>query len=182
MRSLPEPAPSDLAAWKDRLARQKAKEEASFAYLIRSAGWGRAGSEKIAKLYSEPQLGELDDATLLIRVGFALYDTERYEEALRIFRKLFDQAGQDALSQGVALVWQGHLLDLLGRRDEAVQTYQKAVDLKVSGHVQHAQYNMMYSPSSYAAERIKEPFRRIENTADGAAADPLRKHGATDKP
>jgi len=55
------------------------------------------------------------------------------------------------------------MLDLLGRRDEAVARYKMVVDMNVIYRVQNSQYGLAYLPSIYAAERIKEPFKRIEN-------------------
>jgi len=63
----------------------------------------------------------------------------------------------------MALIWQGHMLDLLGRRDEAIAVYKRVVDMNISIRCRHSQYGMIYSPSTYAAKRIKEPFQRIEN-------------------
>jgi hypothetical protein len=60
-------------------------------------------------------------------------------------------------------IWQGHVLDLLGRREEAVAAYRKVVEMNVKEVQRHDQYGLAYSPSEYAAERIASPFVPIEN-------------------
>jgi hypothetical protein len=63
----------------------------------------------------------------------------------------------------VALIWQGHMLDLLDRRDEAVARYRKAAGLDVPGEQRHDQYGLAYYPSTYARQRMDSPFVRVEN-------------------
>ncbi len=65
--------------------------------------------------------------------------------------------------EAVALIWQGHMLDLLGRRQEALERYRRVVDMNLDDGVQHSQYALTYAYSPYAAERLEEPFQRIEN-------------------
>ena len=60
------------------------------------------------------------------------------------------------------------MLDLLGRRQEAIAVYQKVADMHVGRTMEHSQYGLRYSPSEYAAERIKTPFERIENKQKGS--------------
>ena len=73
------------------------------------------------------------------------------------------QQGSDNTSWAVSLIWQGHMLDLLDKREEAIVIYKKAVDLNVNAEIRHSQFGMNYSPSNYAFKRIKEPFKRVEN-------------------
>ena len=66
-----------------------------------------------------------------------------------------------------ALIWQGHMLDLLGRREEAKELYQKVVRHEAaSGEFTMDQYGLKYVPSRYALERLETPFKRIENVRD----------------
>jgi tetratricopeptide (TPR) repeat protein len=99
-------------------------------------------------------------------LGFALYDEERYEEALRAFVRLEEVSGEsgDQNRQVVAIIWQGQMLDLLGRRDEAIARYQHVVDMNPEGGMRHDQYGLAYDYGPYAAERLQSPFQRVENT------------------
>jgi len=168
---LPEVSAADVEGWKNRLAQWKQEWDESPTHIVRSAlhTYGRRGSAMIARAYSEEWLEELDDFNLLIHTGMALYDFERYEEALRIFVRTADgvPAGNKR-SLAIALIWQGHMLDLLGRRDEAVAVYRRVVDLDIRGGdaVRNDQYGLAYYPKCYALERTKVPFTRLENIWD----------------
>jgi proline iminopeptidase len=163
MLSLSDIPPDKLAAWRRHVAGWRDTAMPEPKRVVTSVGWGYRPSVKIAKAYQPAWLEDLQDESLLLRTAFALYDVKRYEEALVVFERVFEQAPENTLYRGVALVWQGHVLDLLGRRDEAVAKYQRAVDLKITGSMQHSQYRMRYNPSEYAAERLKTPFERVEN-------------------
>jgi len=58
-----------------------------------------------------------------------------------------------------ALVWQGHLLDLMGRRAEAVTQYQEALKVPGAPKMQHSQYNLTID-KPWVEERLKTPFER----------------------
>jgi hypothetical protein len=55
--------------------------------------------------------------------------------------------------------WQGHLLDLLGRRAEAVGRYQEALKVPNPPSMKHSQYNLIIS-TQWVEERLKTPFGR----------------------
>lgn len=84
---------------------------------------------------------------------------------MNVFKKAYEiaQEQENKLYSAMSLVWQGHMLDLLGRRKEAISIYNKVIDMNVTSTMQHVQFGMENSPSIYAAKRIKEPFKRIEN-------------------
>ena len=55
-----------------------------------------------------------------------------------------------------ALIWQGHMLDLLGRREEAVALYQQVVEMKSRGADATTtvdSYGLQYVPRIYAKEK-----------------------------
>ena len=160
-------SPAELAAWKQHLAQWKSRKRESPLALVRASGWGRESSRNIAEKYSDKWLDELKDPGALLRLGFALYDVERYAQARAAFAKLAGAVQNDSNYLAVALIWQGHMLDLLGKRQQAIVVYQKAAALKAHGRMQHSQYGMTYSPSAYAAERTKEPFQRVQNRSNG---------------
>ncbi len=98
-------------------------------------------------------------------MGFALYDTRRYDQALELFRDLARRADVDGNPKRVAMarIWQGHLLDLLDRRDEAVNVYRRVVTMGLKDGTRHDQYDLSYECSPYAASRVETPFQRVEN-------------------
>ncbi|HOI41572.1 MAG TPA: tetratricopeptide repeat protein [Elusimicrobiales bacterium] len=145
----------------DALGRWKSGMEVlrrdSPAYIIGNVlsedGWGAAGSAKLSAVYRKEWLDELpagDCDQYLLRLGFALYDGKRYEDALETFKKFS------------APVWEGQMNDLLGRRKKAVRCYRRALKKGVSG-VQHGQYGIELTPD-YVRALLQEPFVRIENS------------------
>ena len=164
-KGLPEISSSDISAWKAYLLAWKKKQEESPAYFWRATGDGHSSYERISKMYSKQWLEQLNDYMSVLKLGMALYDLEKYEEALGAFQKLagLEDVEKDKDDYALALVWQGQMLDLLGKRDEAVSIYKKVVDMNVTGDWHHDQFGLVISPSPYAAERLEVPFKRIEN-------------------
>jgi len=158
-------ATSDIEAYRQHLAEWRANWQNSPMYALRTAGWGMSGSRQIAKAYRPEWLDEISATMGLLRVGFALYDTGSYDGALAVFARLQDVAAaeSDQGSLAVTLIWQGHMLDLLGRREEAIARYQRVVDMDSNDGMRHDQYGLSYEYSPYAAERLKSPFQRVEN-------------------
>jgi len=165
VRDIKPVASSDIDAYRRHLDEWRAAWMSSPRYHLRAAGWGKGGSLKIAESYSPGWLEEISGTTELVRIGFALYDTEQYAEALDAFTRLEEAARADGGERGqaMALIWQGHMLDLLGRREEAVARYQQVVDMGVGGGAQHSQYGLAYQLVPYATERLETPFERVEN-------------------
>src|ERR1017187_4545321 len=58
-----------------------------------------------------------------------------------------------------ALVWEGHLLDLLGRRTDAVAAYQEAQKAPGTPSMRHDQYGLVID-KKWVEERLKTPFER----------------------
>ncbi|UCF19483.1 MAG: alpha/beta fold hydrolase [Gemmatimonadota bacterium] len=156
---------SDIEAYQQHLAVWRANWQSSPMYTLRTAGWGLSGSRQIAKAYRAEWLDEISATMGLLRVGLALYDTENYEGALRVFTRLqeLSEAKKDNDRLALALIWQGQMLDLLDRRDEAIARYQRVVDMDSKDLMRHDQYGLSFEYSPYAAERLKSPFQRVEN-------------------
>ncbi len=132
---------------------------------VDSMGWGILSSRDLAAKYSPEWLGTFEGSRYYMRVGFALYDVGRYSEALSVFEKTEKKFAEDPEMTAFGLIWQGHMLDLMGKRTEAVERYRKAAGMNVGESWMHGQYGMRYELSPYARERIKTPFKRIENSS-----------------
>jgi tetratricopeptide (TPR) repeat protein len=130
---------------------------------VNRLGWGRKSSQQIVARYSQAWLDQITETGALMKIGFALYDTARYEEALAVFGKM-EETGMSRHSQVTAIIWQGHMLDLLGRREEALARYRRVADLGLTSGTTHAQYGLSFEFSPYARERLATPFTRVENT------------------
>jgi len=165
IKKLPDVSSSENNAYKEYLIEWDKKRKESFEYKIRSVGWGRSGSEKLAADYSREWLAQLKTSSHFYRSGFALYDVKNYEEALFIFEQMqaFMKEKEEKEYEAFALIWQGHMLDLLGKRKEAIACYTQVADMNIDESWQHSQYGLTYKLSPYARERMKTPFQRIEN-------------------
>jgi proline iminopeptidase len=157
-----------VVAW-DRRVRE------SVQYLLRTTGDDSPSYRSISSRYSPdwlPLLAKsIDYFYDLQRVGFALYEAERLEEAAVVFRSLADTAeakgDSDNIPRYVGLVWEGHMLDLMGRRTEAVERYTQAAEMQLEGSWSHPQYALEFAFTAYAEERVATPFQRVPNTEEG---------------
>jgi tetratricopeptide (TPR) repeat protein len=161
--TLPNVPEARISLWKSRVAKLRQELEASPAYLLKTTGYGRSASREIAAAYTREWLAELNDPSLLLKAGFALYDGEKYNEALEVFKNLAAKTQGDSFLLSMALIWQGHMLDLLGRRDEAVLVYKRVVQMNITRRQTYSQYGLTFLPSAYAQDRLAAPFSRIEN-------------------
>jgi proline iminopeptidase len=132
-------------------------------YKIQSVGWGIVSSKKLVEEYRREDLEQLTEPSQYLRMGFAHYDMKQYGEALFIFELFEKKFGSDTAICCMALIWQGHMHDLLGEREEALVRYKIVAALNSKYRVQHGQYNLSYELSPYAKERMETPFKRIEN-------------------
>jgi len=165
LRGLPRVDEAALRPYRSFLEGWTARMKARPDIVVDSLGWGLLASRELAAKYSPEWLDGLGGQPHYLRAGFALYDVERYAEALDVFERMERKFGLNPEAKAMAMIWQGHMLDLLGRRPEAVARYRLAAGLNLSATWQHGQYGMKYELSPYARERLKTPFRRVENAS-----------------
>lgn len=165
IQNLPEVTPDQIATFKATLLDWKKVRTSAENSVLTKFGWGFSSSLKLAEHFSRDWISELKDPTSLLRIGFALYDVENDPEALYVFESLEKvvQEKGDELWRGLALIWQGHILDLMEKRQDAVDRYRQAAELNLEDTLMHSQYDLKYALSPYAKERMKTPFRRIPN-------------------
>jgi hypothetical protein len=103
---------------------------------------------------------DIDQTLFWGRLGRQLYDWALYEEALAVFKRRSELL-EEIESEWVvsAYGWQGLLLDLLGRRTEAIAAYQKALDIQTD-----REFSYHGDPVTICREwleqRIKIPYDR----------------------
>jgi hypothetical protein len=117
--------------------------------------WVGAGQSAL-DAYHEATNAKVEDAQTRFKLTLLLYDGRYYAEALEVTRSL---AATDADYRFAALVWQGHLLDLLERRAEAIVSYQEALKVPGSRTMKHSQYNLVIN-REWVEARLKTPFQR----------------------
>ena len=154
-----------MASFKVALQQWREAWMASPTYNLRAIDWGHAASVEIAEAFTPSWVEEAVTSRDYLRLGFALYDVARYEEARAVFAQFRADSRSEGTPETIALasIWEAHMLDLLGRRSEAVSLYQAVVDMELQDTWSHGQYGMRYALSPYAAERLETPFERIEN-------------------
>jgi tetratricopeptide (TPR) repeat protein len=125
---------------------------------VQALPWTGAGKQAL-DVFEAARKEDLPSGDLWSKLGLVLYDGKSYSEALEAFRQAAERSKPDTNLHFVALVWQGHVLDLLGRREAAMQLYRAA--LKESGDhwMSHEQYHMKVD-RAWVEQRLKEPFRR----------------------
>ena len=126
--------------------------------MIDALAWVGAG-EKALEVFKKAKEGRFSDPGGWFKLGLTLYDGKYYQEALDAFSKLPTMPNDDATRTFAAVVWQGHLFDLLGQRDKAVGCYQKALEMPEVDEMRHDQYHMRLN-RQWVQTRLKEPFRR----------------------
>lgn len=122
---------------------------------IRQMPWTGSGDAAL-EVYREACELKIEDTFTRFKLGLLLYDSRYYQESL----EMMTQVGQtDSNWRFAAIVWQGHLLDLLGRRAEAVARYQEALKIPGDHTMRHSQYNLVID-KAWVEERLKTPFAR----------------------
>jgi hypothetical protein len=124
------------------------------------------------QLFAWAQACGLHAVLLWEKLGLALYDgaaTPRCArgaraESLEAFHQAAEQSLDDTWRIG-GWVWQGHLLDLLGRRDEALTWYQKAQAAGFDGSIHHDQYGIVLD-AGWIEARLRAPFHRLSHRSD----------------
>jgi hypothetical protein len=137
--------------------------EKDLARVVGALGWDHTSNTAIARNYTPEALDTLPDTEAVMKTGLALYDLEHYEEALGVFGLLEEETRDTPLLRASALIWQGYLLDLLGRREEALAAYDAAADTGAAGVMRHDQFGISYEPAREAEARRTAPFVRVEN-------------------
>ncbi|MCJ7580738.1 MAG: alpha/beta fold hydrolase [Candidatus Aminicenantes bacterium] len=165
IKTIPKIKEEDIEIFKESLIEWDKAQKASPDYIIESTGWGRNSNKILIQSYSREWLEQFDIARQLLKIGFALYDFEMYDDALLAFEKMEDIAEreEDKLYMSIAVIWQGHMLDLMEKREDAISRYKKVVAMNLDFSPSHGQYGMRYEVTPYAQERMKSPFKRIEN-------------------
>lgn len=118
--------------------------------------------DSIPQLVEGALAANIDQTLFWGQLGRKLYDWGKYEEASKVFQRRAELL-ENIESNWVmsAYGWQGLLLDLLGRRDEAVQMYQKALGVKTDQEFSYSGDPVTIS-REWLEERLKTPFVREE--------------------
>ena len=118
------------------------------------------GVEKEAlRLYAKAQELQAKNEDTWFKLGLLLYDGGYYRQALGAFKRTSAVSGDSSNKKFGALVWEGHMFDLLGQRDEAIRQYKAALSIEAGQELHHDQYSMTVN-RKWVEARIQIPFQR----------------------
>jgi len=129
--------------------------------LFRLTGW--RGNEEVVTQARRILASDANNAEALYYLGLSLFEMKKYQEALKTFQRLSEiprSSGNDR--QVIAHLWMGHLLDLEGQRDKAIQQYRIVVESpQADWTINYSGYHI--GPTTlraWATERIETPYSR----------------------
>jgi hypothetical protein len=125
---------------------------------IEELPWSGAG-RKAAAVFNKARELKPTSEDIWFKLGLMLYDGEYYQQALEAFRRTAELSADSTTSKFAAYVWQGHIFDILGRRDDAIQQYRMALKNEAGHQIGHDQYGMVIN-RTWVEERLQKPFKR----------------------
>lgn len=130
---------------------------------IQKLSWTGAGKEALEIFKKATQANLLNERDWF-KLGLTLYDGKYNAESLKAFESAANQAEKSSTRYFTSKVWQGHILDLLNKRDEALECYKEALKCeKKDDWVRHDQYGMKIN-HDWVKQRIEKPF--VRNASD----------------
>ncbi len=142
-----------LALIKEQLPRTA--EE--LAEVISNLDWTGTGDAAL-EIFNRPETAGIASASIWFKMGLLLYDGRHYSESFQAFQKSGELDPSD-FNLFATSTWRGHLKDLQGEREKAVEFYKEALKHETGRTMQHDQYRLRIG-RSWVEERLKTPFRR----------------------
>jgi len=121
---------------------------------------GEQSAKEALQLFEEAEQASLRHDHSWFWLGLTLYDGNHYEEAMEAFRRTA-QITNERLYRAASWVWEGHLYDLMGNRENALKMYRKALEEPFPGRMLHDQYGIAID-EEWVKKKLKQPFKRVE--------------------
>jgi len=132
----------------------------NLAQAISGLPWTGSGKAAL-ELFKKAEQAGLADVALWFKLGLVLYDGQSIHPALGSFQHITQpETSCCELYKFGAYAWQGHIYDLLGKRQEALNCYKKAlaVEGKNKGlNWRHDQFGLVVN-RAWVKERLSKPF------------------------
>jgi len=125
--------------------------------FVGDLGWEKEGAVPLLVFRKAAGL-DIREGSFWFKLGLLLYDSRNDRESLAAFQKTVELE-KTGLSAFAALAWQGHLNDLLGRREAAVACYKAAQKLDPGMAMRHSQWGMTID-GAWVEARLQTPFAR----------------------
>lgn len=121
--------------------------------------WQNSDPDKALELFEKAKQLKYNEYRGYLKIGFSLFDGKKYSKALEAFEYMVKHAKKSTLIKMTGFTWQGHMLDLLGRRQEAIEKYNEALKNEDNGNaMQHSQYGITIN-KKWIEERLNTPFK-----------------------
>ncbi|MFC1525842.1 hypothetical protein ACFL6X_03405 [Candidatus Latescibacterota bacterium] len=114
-------------------------------------------AEGVLGVFRSAAEANLDDSDSWFKLGLVLFGNSHLSESLLAFERASDPG---FLARFAALVWIGHLRDLQGQREEAVESYREALQIYPGFPVQHDNWGIVVD-KSWIETRLENPFRGV---------------------
>ncbi len=99
---------------------------------------------------------DIDSATFWFKLGMLLFDSRYYPESFTAFEKALTLESVER-RKFAALTWMGHLKDLMGERQEALEYYNQALEHDTGEVIRHDQFGIRIE-RVWVERRLKRPF------------------------
>lgn len=121
--------------------------------------WTGAGEDAL-RYFERARESKLDNILSWFKLGLILFDGVYYEESFDAFQWI-NELNPPEIPHFAALVWMGHLKDLMDNREEALKYYKEALKYDTGDTIFHNQIGMKIN-RQWVEERIKTPFIRMK--------------------
>jgi tetratricopeptide (TPR) repeat protein len=123
--------------------------------IVDDLNWTREGKTPLL-VFEKVKTLLISEPNFWLKLGLLLFDSGYYPQSFGAFEKLSALAPSELL-KFTALVWMGHLMDLQGKREKALEYYRKAVEHDPGSTMTHSQYGMKIN-RRWVEERLERPF------------------------
>lgn len=131
------------------------KAAAELADAVAALDWSGTGEAALA-IFKNPETAKITTAGTFFKLGLLLFDGGFYRESGEALQKcaLLDT---EKFNLFTVNAWLGHLQDLLGEREKALDFYREALKNDTGRTMRHDQWGLKVD-RAWVEERLKTPF------------------------
>jgi tetratricopeptide (TPR) repeat protein len=131
------------------------KTAAELADVVAALDWSGTGETALA-IFKNPETAKITTAFTFFKLGLLLFDGGFYREAGAALEKCA-ALNTDPFNLFAVNAWLGHLQDLLGDRQKALEYYREALKNDTGRTMRHDQWGLKID-RAWVEERLKTPF------------------------